>query len=375
MHYPKIIKKCSLQNICPNFKYIFFYLLIVLVWQTSVLLTGCGKRRPPVPPASRPNLNRSQLTGFQRGDQIILQISLQGLNGLSAYKQADVFRLAEMTDSPQFLPEDDFASRSTIVGSISIPANATNASTLTFTDSLNLKGQSIRLRYAVRFVNREGQKTAFSTFTLIEPLVNIADAPTLNDVKVTQDSINLKWLPPVSNNDQSQPANIVGYNVYRTTNNQTDFLKLNTSLLSELVFGDKNFEFGRDYVYFIRAVSVGPDGTQIESADSNQIKIKPIDTFPPVAPEGVTIAAAPGRLSLFFVPNSESDAAGYNVYRTTDSNLPPDRWRQINEQPLTTTTFQDSNIESGTRYFYYLTAVDKAGNTSAPSEIVSEVAP
>jgi len=32
-------------------------------------------------------------------------------------------------------------------------------------------------------------------------------------------------------------------------------------------------------------------------------------------------------------------------------------------------------VESGKRYYYYLTAVDHAGNVSARSEVVSETVP
>ena len=38
-------------------------------------------------------------------------------------------------------------------------------------------------------------------------------------------------------------------------------------------------------------------------------------------------------------------------------------------------TFQDTRVESGKTYYYYLTAVDKAGNVSGTSEVVSETVP
>jgi TolB protein len=67
--------------------------------------------------------------------------------------------------------------------------------------------------------------------------------------------------------------------------------------------------------------------------------------------------------------------AGYNVYRSIDPNAPKDRWTKLNRTLLERTTFQDDAVESGTKYFYYLTAVDTAGNTSQPSEVVSETVP
>ena len=47
----------------------------------------------------------------------------------------------------------------------------------------------------------------------------------------------------------------------------------------------------------------------------------------------------------------------------------------MNATLLTRTTFQDEKVESGKRYYYYLTAEDQVGNVSAPAEVVSEVVP
>jgi fibronectin type 3 domain-containing protein len=78
---------------------------------------------------------------------------------------------------------------------------------------------------------------------------------------------------------------------------------------------------------------------------------------------------------LFFAANIEPDIAGYNIYRSSDPNLPRESWTKLNEELLTRTSFQDERVESGRRYYYYLTAIDQAGNVSAPSEVVSEEVP
>jgi len=109
--------------------------------------------------------------------------------------------------------------------------------------------------------------------------------------------------------------------------------------------------------------------------NSNSLAVAPRDVYPPSAPTNISIAPAPGRLSLFFPANPERDVAGYNVYRSTDQNLPKQQWTKLNSQLLTRTTFQDETVESGKKYYYYLTAVDLAGNVSQSSEVVSETAP
>ena len=84
---------------------------------------------------------------------------------------------------------------------------------------------------------------------------------------------------------------------------------------------------------------------------------------------------APGRLSIFFAFNQEPDVAGYNVYRSTDPNVPKNQWTKLNSSLWTKNTFQDENVEPGKKYYYYLTAVDQTGNVSQPSEVVSETVP
>ena len=39
--------------------------------------------------------------------------------------------------------------------------------------------------------------------------------------------------------------------------------------------------------------------------------------------------------SIFFAPNTELDVAGYNIYRTTDPDLPKSKWTLLNSALLT----------------------------------------
>jgi len=173
-------------------------------------------------------------------------------------------------------------------------------------------------------------------------------------------------------------VNLLGYNLYRNVGKDEgeNQVPMNTALIAGPSYTDKTFKFGEKYKYFVRAVSLGTNGRQVESLDSNTIKASPIDKYPPAQPSKPTIAASNGRLALFFAPNVENDLAGYNLYRSEDPNLPfPDKWTKLNTDLLTKTTYQDERVESGHRYYYRITAVDTSGNVSEPSEMDSEVAP
>jgi fibronectin type 3 domain-containing protein len=286
----------------------------------------------------------------------------------------DVYRLTEPNNSPSTISEEDFSSRSTLIATIPVNDSDFAGKKMTFTDPLNFAGQQTRIRYAIRFANAAGQKAGFSNFLLIAPTARVAEAPGNLTFKVSQNSVEIGWQQPNQNVDGSTPANILGFNIYRIDekNNQK---VLNSQPVTIGKFEDKTFEFEKNYTYFVRTISLGSNAEPVESADSNPVKVSPKDTFPPSAPSAVTIAAAPNAISIFFASNLETDVIGYRVYRSTDRNLPKSEWSLLTEELLTTNTFQDTSVESGKTYFYFLTAVDKFGNVSDSSDIVGETVP
>lgn len=360
------------------------YFRIVSVAAVCALLlvaTGCGKRRPPLPPVERVQQRTELLSGAQRGNEVILSWPAPQRNApdssVQSIRRIDVYRLAEKPGAPLPLTEEEFAARSTLIGSVTYDEIKAAGDTLSYVDKLELAGQPTRLRYAVRYVNSSGQRAAFSNFLLIEPAARIAQPPVLKSKEVKEDAITIVWQPPATNIDGSTPVNLLGYNVYRMDESQSEpnQTPINNAPISGTEYTDKNFKFGSNYRYIVRAVSLGTEGAQVESLNSNTLPVSPVDTFRPSAPAGLSVAPAPGRLSIFFAANPESDIAGYNVYRSLDPNLPKESWTRLNQTLLTRTTFQDEKVEPGKRYYYYVTAVDTTGNVSFPSEVRDETVP
>ncbi len=365
--------------VLAHWRLVFLFCLL----PTTVCLVNCGKRRPPLPPIERVQQRTEALSGVQRGNQVLLSWPAPQRNAadgsVQSIRRVDVYRLAEKLRAPRGLTEEEFGARSTLIGSVAYDQIRNASNVLTYTDTLELAGEPARLRYAVRYVNASGQRAAFSNFLVIEPAARIAQAPTMiaTGNEVGENAITISWKPPAANIDGSTPLNLLGYNVYRMEEpeNEISETPINSSPVSGTEYSDKNFKFGEKYRYLVRAVSLGTEGAQVESLNSNSIPIPARDIFPPSAPGSISIAPAPGRLSLFFPANPEADIAGYNIFRNGDPDLPKDRWNKLNSELLTKTTFQDEKVESGKLYYYYLTAVDRAGNVSPPSEVVSETVP
>jgi predicted phage tail protein len=342
----------------------------------------CGKRRPPLAPIERIPQRTEQLSGVQRGNQVILSWPAPrrnaGEGSVQSIRRVDVYRVAEKPRAPLPMTEEEFGVRALVVGSVPYDEIKKGGDTLTYIDALELAGEPARLRYAVRYVNSAGQSAAFSNFFLMEPAARVAEPPRIIETgkEYSETANTITWEAPKTNIDGSTPVNLLGYNVYRTTEPQTQAGQnlLNQEPITATQYQDKKFKFGEKYKYVVRSVSLGTEGKPVESLDSNPIPLSQPDTYSPAAPSLSAPGVAPGRIALFWTASPEPDVAGYLLYRSTDANLPK-RWTLLTTAVYTRTTFTDENVETGKTYYYYVIAVDNAGNKSQSSEVVSETVP
>lgn len=358
-------------------------MLLVLLVSVLSMAPTCGKRRPPLAPIERVPQRTEALTGAQRGNQVILSWPAPRRNAnegsVQSIRRVDVYRVAERPNAPLALTEEEFATRATLIGSVTYDEIKQAGESLSYIDTLELI-EPARLRYAVRYVNSAGQSAAFSNFFLMEPAAKVAGPPVIfatgNEYSETSNTIT--WEAPKTNTDGSTPVNLLGYNIYRTNAGlpRPGQTPLNQQPLTATQYQDKKFSFGEQYVYVVRAVSLGTEGKPVESVNSNSFPLTPIDKYPPAAPQNLSVGGpAPGRFSIFWLANSEPDLAGYYLYRSTDPNLAKEKWTRLTPTLYPKTTYADETVEAGKTYYYYVVAVDKAGNVSPFSEVASETAP
>jgi len=149
---------------------------------------------------------------------------------------------------------------------------------------------------------------------------------------------------------------------------------------------DQSIQMGETYRYtaeLVRTVTVGTHVLEMRSAPSNTVQIVRTDSFPPAVPAG--LAAIPAErgegtgakvqmvVDLSWEPNGEIDLAGYLVSRQLldGQRRPVGEVQRLNETPLAAPAFRDLSAVAGQGYQYRVTAVDRSGNQSAPSEPVS----
>jgi hypothetical protein len=141
-------------------------------------------------------------------------------------------------------------------------------------------------------------------------------------------------------------------------------------------YNDAQFEFGKTYVYVVRSAII-VDGKALESDDSDSLVVTPVDTFPPSAPQNVVAALAwpadgSPEVDLSWSINPEGDLAGYRVYRSEQES---DRGQSVTPDLLLSPSYRDTSVASEHRYWYRVTAVDRAGNESASSApVLADVA-
>jgi hypothetical protein len=138
-------------------------------------------------------------------------------------------------------------------------------------------------------------------------------------------------------------------------------------------YADTQAVLDKPYVYSVRSV-VQYSGASLESSDSNFAIITPRDLLPPAAPQGLLVVPipaqsdSPAHLELSWAISPEPDIAGYYVYRSDSQGT---RGARLNADLLPTPSFRDISVGPGKRYFYSVTAVDRSGNESAASDVVS----
>lgn len=356
-------------------------------------LSGCGAPGEPVPNSPPVPAAVTDLSGHQSGNGVQLTFTMPGRStagerllttpaveilrgGLKPDGAPDLKSLRITNNIPGALAEKYFV-----------------GDKFQFTDAVppeETKNQAVSTFYVVR--TRLSQKRASANSNpLVIKVYSVPESVGSLELRVTESAIELRW-SPVDKASAGQPLpSPPGYNVYRAELDDSDLEKLSADLsllepsgklqlLSsqvELAYSDKNFEFGKNYVYIVRSTTSAA-GAILEAADSAPAFSTPRDIFPPAAPQSLSAAVLPtgtknaAVVDLSWSINIEPDFAGYHIYRSTQSGQPG---QLLLPELLPTPAYRDNSVEPAHRYWYTVTAVDRSGNESVPSPPVEAEIP
>lgn len=160
--------------------------------------------------------------------------------------------------------------------------------------------------------------------------------------------------------------NCTGYNIYRNSEADPVYKKVNTQLLpaTTSTYTDAPAADKSVYQYYIE--SVGKNGNVAPSQIS--LAVLP-DMTPPAKPMHLKGVSRPALAILSWDRGAESDLKGYWIYRA--SNRKKESMVLLNDQPVTTNSFKDSlPLVSDNEYVYCIQAVDNGYNKSPLSDTI-----
>jgi hypothetical protein len=236
--------------------------------------------------------------------------------------------------------------------------------------ALGLASPTRNLVYAVSVLNSYGKSAGLSN------QVQVPAAPTLAPpaglaAHLSSRGITLTWERVPA--PETQPDLGFKYRVYRRgLENGKDSIAGELPLASAgPTLLDTGFEWEKTYEYRVAVVTLirqANGSAEVEGEDTPPVRIFAHDTFPPATPAGLeAVSSGPGQkpfVDLVWNANTESDLAGYNVYRREGGG----ERVKINPDLVKTSAFRDPDVVAGRRYFYSVSAVDVRGNESPRSE-------
>ena len=326
----------------------------------AMLLAGCGVPGEPLPPLLEIPAPVKDLSVAQEGAHLLLHWSPPVMTTEDT-RTRELARIdlygAFLADSA---PLTNFAAQSRIVKNFQ---NSNGASLLALSgDQFPLSANQIgqKASFALKAINRKGKDAGFSNVASLE-ILDVPAPPANIQTTVTEKTIRLNWKAATLSAFGGPPPPATGYRIFRSDSLSEGPAEQIGESEGES-YDDVTFEFGHTYRYFVRAFVREGESVAL-TPQSPTVEIAALDTFPPAAPRNLRAIAVPGAVELAWSPNSESDLAGYNVYRKSG-----ELFTRLNTELLHIPTFRDSQVAAGERVVYVVKAVDKSGNESAPSQ-------
>jgi hypothetical protein len=368
------------------------------VFLTSAFLflfvAGCGAPGEPIPPSPVVPFAVTDLSAHQAGDgvQLIFTLPTKSATGdrLATPPAVEIVRGTPKADgSPDI---KSFRVVYTIPGAIVESYVAEGH--VRFIDPVapaEIRAHSsaplvyvVRTRASKKRASADSNAVPVRMYPVPEPIPNV-------EARVTEPAIELSWVASARMSGGDPLSGFSGYRIYRgeldpvsaeaaASDLSKAKWKIPLTLLAssdENSYRDTTFDFGQTYAYIVRGV-VLVEGNALESSDSAPTIVAPRDTFPPAPPQNVVAAVLSGATSgsvlvdLSWSINLETDLAGYRVYRSEQQDT---RGALITPDLLLAPAYRDTSVEPGRRYWYSVTAVDRAGNESeASSAVAADVA-
>lgn len=353
---------------------------------TCCLVTACGVPGDPVPPSPPIPTAVSDLAAQQLGDAVLLTFTLPNKStGDERLTQTPTLEVSRGSLRPDGKPDPkSFHLVDTVPGSLL--SSYVQQGKVEFLEPIPPVKTPIgtpepsifrvRTRVSERKASADSNDVTLQLYPVPAQIQAVEERETENDIHLT-------WSPPTRTSAGEPLPAIQAYHIYRGELDPASVVAAEKDLHAAVwklpllkiaspttpEYQDTGFDYGKTYVYVVRT-AIKVDSIELESSDSHPVILTPKDIFPPAAPQDLVATflsgATPGStvVDLSWAINLETDLAGYRVYRSEEENA---RGQLLTPDLLPSPAYRDSSPISGRRYWYTVTAVDKAGNESKPS--------
>lgn len=233
---------------------------------------------------------------------------------------------------------------------------------------LNIVGLSpnVQYFYRVRSINAQNVETvspeySFYAYPSGDNTIQVPINPTNLRASATGSQVTLVW------NDNSN--NETWFRIYKRSSTANAWALLESGPSDVNSYTQTNVSTGTHYYQVAACTSSNCSG------GSNPISITVTggssvsDTSPPTPPNVTITLTSSTRIDLNWLASSDNIGVnGYKIYRgiNSASSLP-----LLTSLSKNTLTYTDTDLKTGTTYYYQVEAVDAAGNRSFPNQTVS----
>jgi fibronectin type 3 domain-containing protein len=351
-------------------------LTLVLALTLSCLI-GCGTQGAPLPPSANIPKAITNLQAIRKGDAVTLSWTAPQQTTDGALVRHSGKMIVRRSTPDNAVP--------TVIAELPLPkaSKSEGPQAESAKDDLTQLLQTSTsdfATYSVEAVNASGKSAGLSNQVAV-PLVLTPATPKEIHAEVVSQGISISWNQSWAPQKQTALGAEYAYRIMRRlagSNQQPVLVKQVDAGNQAIRVIDTGIEWEKQYQYWVTPVTFWHKGDQqkgeVEGDDSPAVTILAHDTFPPAVPSGLQAVFTQGQppsIDLTWNPNSDSDLAGYNVYRRTDTTQAV----KINSDLVKTPAFRDTSVQPGTKYFYSVSAVDLRNNESARSPETSEAVP
>jgi hypothetical protein len=351
---------------------------LILMGAAAGFLGGCAAPRPPLPPALQLPRPVKDLRAVRKSDKVYLTWTMPTrIQDGQSVRHPGVTRICRRASA-------EIKECGTPAGVTLPPMLAEKSSTempkitANYVDTLpvSLLDPGKEIFYAVEVLNQSQRSAGLSNIVEVPAAPTLA-APTDLTAQVTADGVVLHWIP-VASPAEANPTHFL-YRIYRRQEGNKAEAMAAELPLDTARFVDHNFEWQKTSYYRATVVTLisreGKPEAQVEGDDTPVVKVFADDVFPPTTPSGLqAVFSGVGQqpfVDLIWAPDTETDLAGYNVFRHEEGAATV----KINSELVKTPAYRDTAVHSGARYFYTVSAVDLRGNESGRSGEATEQVP